>query len=117
MHLARILPSLTLTLLASGLALAQDSAPAAAPAPAPAAAPAAPAKGFTATINADNVYVRSGPSVNSAYPFGKLKLGDVVEVEEESYGWAKIRTRGGAFQSCRRTARRSMSRRRTRGGS
>ena len=99
MHLARILPSLTLTLLASGHALAQDSAPAAAPAPAPATAPAAPAKGFTATINADNVYVRSGPSVNSAYPFGKLKLGDVVEVEEESYGWAKIRTRGGAFQN------------------
>jgi uncharacterized protein YgiM (DUF1202 family) len=99
MHLARILPSLTLALLTTGLASAQDTAPAAAPAQAPATAPAAPAKGFTATINADNVYVRSGPSVNSAYPFGKLKLGDVVEVEEESYGWAKIRTRGGAFQN------------------
>lgn len=99
MHLARILPSLTLTLLASGHALAQGTAPAAVPTQAPAAAPATPVKGFTATINADNVYVRSGPSVNSAYPFGKLKLGDVVEVEEESYGWAKIRTRGGAFQN------------------
>lgn len=98
MHLARILPSLTLALFTVGPALAQDAAPAAAPAQAPAAAPAT-SKGFTATINADNVYVRSGPSVNSAYPFGKLKLGDVVEVEEESYGWAKIRTRGGAFQN------------------
>lgn len=98
MHLARILPSLTLALLTVGPALAQDAAPATAPAQAPAAAPAA-SKGFTATINADNVYVRSGPSVNSAYPFGKLKLGDVVEVEEESYGWAKIRTRGSAFQN------------------
>jgi len=98
MHLSRILPSLTLALLTVGPALAQDAAPATAPAQPPAAAPAA-SKGFTATINADNVYVRSGPSVNSAYPFGKLKLGDVVEVEEESYGWAKIRTRGGAFQN------------------
>ncbi|MFM7808090.1 MAG: SH3 domain-containing protein, partial [Planctomycetota bacterium] len=98
MHLARILPSLTLALLTVGPALAQDAAPATAPAQAPAAAPAA-SKGFTATINADNVYVRSGPSVNSAYPFGKLKLGDVVEVEEESYGWAKVRARGAAFQN------------------
>jgi uncharacterized protein YgiM (DUF1202 family) len=98
MHPARILPSLTLALLATGAAIAQDAAPATAPAQAPASAPAA-SKGFTATINADNVYVRSGPSVNSAYPFGKLKLGDVVEVEEESYGWAKIRTQGPAFQN------------------
>ena len=99
MHLARILPSITLALLSVTASHAQDAA-ANAPAQAPAAAPApAPAKGFTATINADNVYVRSGPSVNSAYPFGKLKLGDVVEVEEESYGWAKVRARGNAFQN------------------
>ena len=99
MHTARFLPSVTLALLAAGTALAQDAAAPAAPAQAPVAAPTAPAKGFTATINADNVYVRSGPSVNSAYPFGKLKLGDVVEVEEESYGWAKVRARGPAFQN------------------
>ena len=90
MHLARILPSFVIALTACS-ALAQDASPA------PAAPATAPAKGFTATINADNVYVRSGPSVNSAYPFGKLKLGDVVDVEEESYGWAKVRTRGPAF--------------------
>lgn len=93
MHPARILPSFVIALAASS-ALAQDTSQAP---PAPAAQAAAPTKGFTATINSDNVYVRSGPSVNSAYPFGKLKLGDVVDVEEESYGWAKVRTRGPAF--------------------
>ncbi len=89
MHPARFLSSILAALVASS-ALAQDGASAPAPA-------ASPSKGYTATINADNVYVRSGPSVSSAYPFGKLKLGDVVEVVEESYGWAKVRTRGPAF--------------------
>ena len=93
----RILSSIALTLAVASTALAQDGG--AAPAtPAPQAAPAAPSKGFTGTISGDNVYVRSGPSASSAYPFGRLKQGDVVDVEEESFGWAKVRTRGPAFQ-------------------
>ena len=92
MQLDRILPAFTLSLLAASLTFAQGAAPAQAP-----AAANAPSKGFTATVSADNVYLRSGPSKVSAYPFGKMKIGDVVEVEEESYGWAKVRTRGPAF--------------------
>ena len=92
MQLDRILPAFTLSLLAASLTFAQGAAPA----PAPTAA-TAPSKGFTATVSADNVYLRSGPSKVSAYPFGKMKIGDVVEVDEESYGWAKVRTRGPAF--------------------
>jgi uncharacterized protein YgiM (DUF1202 family) len=92
MQLDRILPAFTLSLLAASLTFAQGAAPT----PAPAAANA-PSKGFTATVSADNVYLRSGPSKVSAYPFGKMKIGDVVEVEEESFGWAKVRTRGPAF--------------------
>ena len=91
MQLDRILPAFTLSLLAASITLAQGGAPAAP------AASAASAKGFTATVSADNVYLRSGPSKVSAYPFGKMKIGDVVEVDEESFGWAKIRTRGPAF--------------------
>ena len=92
MQLDRILPAFTLSLLAASLTFAQGAAPA----PASAAANA-PSKGFTATVSADNVYLRSGPSKVSAYPFGKMKIGDVVEVDEESFGWAKVRTRGPAF--------------------
>ena len=92
MQLDRILPAFTLSLLAASLTFAQGAAPAEAP-----AAANAPSKGFTATVSADNVYLRSGPSKVSAYPFGKMKIGDVVEVDEESYGWAKVRTRGPAF--------------------
>ena len=64
----RILPTIALALLACSTALAQDGgaapaeqAPAVPSAPSAQAAPAAaPSKGFTATINADNVYIQIG---------------------------------------------------------
>ena len=52
---------------------------------------------FLGTITADNVYVRSGPSVDSSYPFGKLARGNIVRVVENSHGWARVRTEGDAF--------------------
>jgi hypothetical protein len=52
---------------------------------------------YLAVVTADNVYVRSAPSVQSSYPFGKLKRGDVVRVGEESFGWARVQTEGPAF--------------------
>ncbi|NDG63445.1 MAG: SH3 domain-containing protein [Planctomycetes bacterium] len=48
-------------------------------------------------MTADNVYVRSGPSVQSSYPFGKLDRGEVVRVVEENFGWARVQTVGRAF--------------------
>ena len=75
-------------LLQHAAAQSPDSAPAAT---APAAEP------YIAVVTADNVYVRSAPSVQSSYPFGKLKRGDVVRVGEESFGWARVQTEGPAF--------------------
>lgn len=54
---------------------------------------------YWAAVNANNVFVRSGPSVQSSYAFGRLASGDVVEVLEESYGWARVRCTGPAFES------------------
>lgn len=52
---------------------------------------------YFATVTADNVYVRSGPSVQSSYPFGKMDRGEVVRVVEENFGWARVQTAGRAF--------------------
>ncbi len=52
---------------------------------------------YWAAVNANNVFVRSSPSVQSSYPFGRLSAGDVVEVLEETYGWARVRCAGPAF--------------------
>lgn len=62
-----------------------------------AAATAPAAEPYIAVVTADNVYVRSAPSVQSSYPFGKLKRGDLVRVGEESFGWARVQTEGPAF--------------------
>jgi SH3-like domain-containing protein len=61
------------------------------------AATAPAAEPYIAVVTADNVYVRSAPSVQSSYPFGKLKRGDLVRVGEESFGWARVQTEGPAF--------------------
>lgn len=52
---------------------------------------------YFATVTADDVYVRSGPSVQSSYPFGKLDRGEVVRAVEESFGWVRVQTAGRAF--------------------
>ena len=62
-----------------------------------AAATAPAAEPYIAIVTADGVYVRSAPSVQSSYPFGKLKRGDLVRVGEESFGWARVQTEGAAF--------------------
>lgn len=63
----------------------------------PAGSAAAPAQPYWAAVNANNVFIRSSPSVNSSYPFGRLATGDVVQVMEESFGWARVRCTGPAF--------------------
>lgn len=73
--------------------LAQATGGGAAPAPANNGTP------YWAAVNANNVFVRSSPSVQSSYPFGRLAAGDVVQVLEESYGWARVRCTGPAFDS------------------
>ncbi len=52
---------------------------------------------YIATVTADNVYVRSGPSVQSSYPFGKVDRTDSVRVVEENFGWSRVKTEGPAF--------------------
>jgi len=86
--------AVAMCLLAGGVASAQGSnaQPRATGATGAAAAP------YSAAVNANNVFVRSSPSVNSSYPFAKLSTGDIVEVLEESYGWARVRCTGPAFE-------------------
>lgn len=77
---------------------AQQGAP---PSAAPSAVPNAPpqtAAAHFAAVTADNVYVRSGPSVQSSYPFGKLDRNRIVRVVEENFGWSRVQTAGAAFR-------------------
>lgn len=52
---------------------------------------------YWAVVTGSAVNVRSGPSAQSAYAFGKLKQGDLVRVLKEEYGWARVQTEGSAF--------------------
>lgn len=54
---------------------------------------------FVAIVTGNAVNVRSGPSAQSAYAFGKLNSGDAVQVIAEEFGWARVRTVGTAFGS------------------
>jgi uncharacterized protein YgiM (DUF1202 family) len=81
-----------LTLPPANLAYAQDTA-----SPGSAAAPVAGP--YIAVVTGNSVNVRSGPSAQSAYVFGKLRQGDTVQVLAEEFGWAKVRTSGPAFAS------------------
>jgi SH3-like domain-containing protein len=52
---------------------------------------------YTAYINSDDVYIRSGPGQNY-YPTSKLKLGEAVEVyRHDPGGWYAIRPPEGSF--------------------
>ena len=44
-----------------------------------------------------NINVRTAASVEGGYPFFQLQKGAVVEVIEEKYGWARVRTSTPAF--------------------
>lgn len=48
-------------------------------------------------VTANAVNVRSGPSAQSSYAFGKLKQGDVIRLLQNEYGWARVQATGGAF--------------------
>ncbi len=48
-------------------------------------------------VTADAVNVRSGPSAQSSYAFGKLRKGDLVRVLKDEYGWARVEATGPAF--------------------
>ncbi len=79
---------------------AQDtgvSAGSLASAPANTAAPPQSAGPYIAVVTGNAVNVRSGPSAQGAYVFGKLHAGDTVQVLAEEFGWAKVRTAGPAF--------------------
>jgi SH3-like domain-containing protein len=90
--------SLTIVVVTQALITSSLLLPCAAVTAAPAEAASAPqAAPHFATVTADNVYVRSGPSVQSSYPFGKMDRGDVVRVMEENFGWARVQTGGRAF--------------------
>ena len=63
----------------------------------PVAALPADGDAYWAVVTGTAVNVRSGPSAQSAYAFGKLKQGDVVRVVKEEYGWARVAAEGSAF--------------------
>ena len=44
-----------------------------------------------------NINVRTAASVEGGYPFFQLRKGAVVEVFDEKYGWARVRTGTPAF--------------------
>src|SRR5688572_11470523 len=52
---------------------------------------------YTAYVNSDDVYIRSGPG-QTYYPTSKLKLGEAVEVyRHDPGGWYAIRPPEGSF--------------------
>ncbi|MAJ48059.1 MAG: hypothetical protein CBC35_12470 [Planctomycetes bacterium TMED75] len=44
-----------------------------------------------------NVNVRTAASVEGGYPFFQLQAGEIIEVIDEKYGWARVRTSTPAF--------------------
>lgn len=69
---------------------AQDSAPAGSPS-------AAASPPYWATVNGDNVLLRSSASSQNTYPFGRLFTGQPVKVIETEYGWSKVQAVGPTF--------------------
>jgi SH3-like domain-containing protein len=59
---------------------------------APQSAVATDGSPYWAVVTGNAVNLRSGPSAQSAYAFGKLKQGDLVRVVKEEYGWARVQT-------------------------
>jgi hypothetical protein len=53
---------------------------------------------YWAVVTANDVHVRSGPSVDAAYPYLKLDRGALVKVTEENVGWARVPAIGPSFK-------------------
>jgi hypothetical protein len=83
-----------LAVSAGHLAIAQEST---APAAAPSAAPAQTPTVYWAVVKGDNVMLRSAPTVQGTYPFGRLFTGQPLKVLESEYGWAKVQAIGPTF--------------------
>ncbi len=68
-------------------------------APRTALEPRVQAGAYWAQVKGDNVMIRSGPSVQSAYAVGRLTAGTPIKVLGVEYGWAKVAAVGPAFAS------------------
>ncbi len=79
--------------------LLMAASPASAAAPRSPAAARAQAGAYWAQVKGDNVMIRSGPSVQSAYAIGRLTAGTPIKVLAVEYGWAKVAAVGPAFGS------------------
>jgi SH3-like domain-containing protein len=84
------------TLLAS-IVLALPLQSATPPADAAPAAPAASASTGWFVVTGDDVMLRSGPSVESSYPFGRLAAGSPLKVVESQLGWARVASTGPTY--------------------
>ena len=85
-------------LLTASFASAQDTA--APPADPTAAMATTPGQDRFFVVDRDgNINVRTAASVEGGYPFFQLTRGAVVEVVDERYGWARVRTATPAFES------------------
>jgi len=84
-------------LLAVAVALSPEPQSATAP-NAPAAAPSASdATTRWFVVTGDDVMLRSGPSVESSYPFGRLAAGSPLKVVENQLGWARVASTGPTY--------------------
>jgi SH3-like domain-containing protein len=52
---------------------------------------------YWAVVTGNAVNLRSGPSAQSAYAFGRLTQGNLVRVAKEEFGWARVTAEGSAF--------------------
>ena len=62
-----------------------------------ASAPAANASAGWFVVTGDDVMLRSGPSVESSYPFGRLAAGSPLKVVERQLGWARVASTGPTY--------------------
>jgi SH3-like domain-containing protein len=61
------------------------------------AAPAAASSPGWFVVTGDDVMLRSGPSVESSYPFGRLAAGSPLKVVERQLGWARVASTGPTY--------------------
>ncbi|MCA9284323.1 MAG: SH3 domain-containing protein [Phycisphaerales bacterium] len=80
MPVSRLFGALLVVLAFARVAAAQDAA------------------AWWAVVTADDVYIRTAPSVESSYPFMQVKTGNVVKVAQDSAGWAKVLMVGPTFK-------------------
>lgn len=60
-------------------------------------ASAASASSAWFVVTGDDVMLRSGPSVESSYPFGRLAAGSPLKVVESQLGWARVASTGPTY--------------------